>query len=201
MSSRQQTKGKDGLLQMETKRSMIDFLMRLDEANRKELSERRREIERLRRERSALREQVAELEQECSALIATNTALEKSDGIISFDKAELKRLRGCAAENVRLKKELEEASERLKRAEMKLNARDRADAAFKENICAGLAFLGEKVSEINVQDEKQRRREKALLGMNEKLIHKNAELQRQLGKEPGKAITIDETEKDGGGKE
>lgn len=90
----------------------------------------------------------------------------------------------------KLKCENEELREQLKRAEMKLSARDSADKALKNNCCFGLSFLGETLRELNKQDEEQKRREDFLLRAVEGLAGENLALKQQLGEEPGRAITI-----------
>mgnify|MGYP002766837850 FL=1 len=90
----------------------------------------------------------------------------------------------------KLKCENKELREQLKRAEMKLSARESADKAFKDNCCLGLSFLGETLRELNKQDEAQKRREDFLCRAVEGLAGENAALKQRLGEEPGRAITI-----------
>lgn len=98
----------------------------------------------------------------------------------TFDKMTYQKLKG----------ENEELKEKLKRAEMKLSAKDSADKAFKDNCCFGLAFLGETVRELNKQDEEQKRREDFLFRAVEGLAGEILALKQQPGEEPGRAITI-----------
>ena len=98
----------------------------------------------------------------------------------TFDKMTYQKLKG----------ENEELKEKLKRAEMKLSARDSADKAFKNNCCFGLSFLGETLRELNKQDEEQKRKEDFLFRAVEGLAGENAALKQRLGEEPGRAITI-----------
>ena len=90
----------------------------------------------------------------------------------------------------KLKCENEELREQLKRAEMKLSAREKADRAFKDNCCFVLDFFGETIRECNKQDEQERNRADFLLEANEMLADENRRLRRKLGK-PGKAVTLE----------
>lgn len=152
-----------------TKKKQLETLLEIE-------AEAREKIRSLRRELRHQQQKNDELESEISALICVNEALSpKADG-----------------EKERLKAENAELKEQLKRAEMKLSAKDSAGKAFKDNCCFGLAFLGETVRELNKQDEEQKRREDFLFRAVEGLAGENAELKQQLGEEPGRAITIGE---------
>lgn len=160
-----------------------------------------------------LKEKVSSLEKE---LCAAHLDIDRRNIKIRFLEGKVKKLEGLAdfleRENAKLrikepstfdrmdyqkqKDENEELRARAERAEMKLSARDSADKAFKDNCCFGLSFLGETLRELNKQDEEQKRREEFLFRAVEGLAGANAELKRQLGEEPSKAITIDGTRAD-----
>lgn len=132
-----------------------------------------------------LKRTIRELSDSCDWLEKENEKLRAKEPS-TFDKMTYQKL----------KDENSELKEQLKRAEMKLSARDSADKAFKDNCCFGLSFLGETLRELNKQDEEQKRREDFLFRAVEGLTQKNAELTQQLGEEPSKAITFDGTRAD-----
>lgn len=138
------------------------------------------------REKVALKLKLNKLKENADWLESENAKLRKND-TSTFDKAQYQILMN----------KNEELREQLKRAEMKLSARDSADKAFKNNCCFGLSFLGETLRELNKQDEAQKRREDFLFRAVEGLTQKNAELTKKLGEEPSKAITIDGRRADG----
>lgn len=160
-----------------------------------------------------LKEKVSSLEKE---LCAAYLDIDRRNIKIRFLEGKVKKLEGLADflenENAKLrakepstfdkmtyqklKGENEELKEKLKRAEMKLSAKDSADKAFKDNCCFGLSFLGETLRELNKQDEEQQRREDFMLRAVEGLAGENAALKQRLGEEPGRAITIDGTRVD-----
>lgn len=131
------------------------------------------------REKVALKLKLNKLKENADWLESENAKLRKND-TSTFDKAQYQILMN----------KNEELREQLKRAEMKLSARDSADKAFKNNCCFGLSFLGETLRELNKQDEEQKRREDFLFRAVEGLAGENAALKQRLGEEPGRAITI-----------
>ncbi len=105
------------------------------------------------------------LERDNAKLRAKENAKPREKEVSTFDKMNYQKLKKANAE----------LNERLKRAEMKLSAKDSTEKSFKDNCCFGLAFLGETVRELNKQDEEQKRREGFLLHAVEGLMNEGAE--------------------------
>ncbi|MDO4381186.1 MAG: hypothetical protein Q4D20_09975 [Clostridia bacterium] len=159
----------------------------------------KKEYQKILAERNAWRDYCVARDDE---IIKLNRTIRQLKGVCDFlkrDNAKLRTKEPSTFDRMnyqKLKKENAELKERAERAEMKLSARESADKAFKDNCCLGLSFLGETLRELNKQDEEQKRREDFLFRAVEGLAGENTELKRQLGEEPGRAITIDGTRVD-----
>lgn len=175
-----------------TKRKQLETLLEIE-------AEAREKIRSLRRELRLQQQKNDELESKISALICVNEALSPKT-----ENEEHKERARKAEEECRYYKKLcdkflvlnRELRNEIAAEKNKLSARDSADKTFKDNCCFGLSFLGETLRELNKQDEEQKRRENFLFRAVEGLAGANAELKRQLGEEPSKAITIDGTRAD-----